>query len=56
MKKPDKKKDKKIIPVVPIIPGAPEIPQAPISKFDPLGSWTGTPTDHEEPVQDADDL
>lgn len=26
-------------------------------KFDPLGSWTGTPADKEEkPTQDADDL
>lgn len=26
------------------------------SKFDVLGSYTGTPVDGEEPVQDADDL
>ena len=26
------------------------------SQFDPLGSYTGTPEDGEEPVQDADDL
>lgn len=27
------------------------------AKFDPLGSWTGTPSDHDEkPTQDADDL
>ena len=26
------------------------------SQFDPLGSYTGTTEDGEEPVQDADDL
>ena len=26
------------------------------TQFDPLGSYTGTPKDGEEPVQDADDL
>lgn len=56
MKKPGKKKDKPIIPVVPIIPGAPSVPVAPVSRFDPEGSWTGMPVDHEKPVQDADDL
>ncbi len=56
MKKPGKNKAKPFIPVVPIIPGAPEMPEAPISAFDPQGSWTGTPEDKGEPVQDADDL
>lgn len=27
-----------------------------ISKFDPLGSYTGNPIDKEKPVQDVDDL
>lgn len=26
------------------------------NKNDPLGSYTGTPTDGDKPVQDADDL
>lgn len=26
------------------------------SKNDPLGSYTGTPIDGEQPIQDADDL
>ncbi len=27
-----------------------------VDKNDPLGSYTGTPLDGEEPIQDADDL
>ena len=31
-------------------------PSGPMSSTDPQGSYTGTPADDDEPVQDADDL